>query len=91
MTVTDTIKRRKLQLFGHICRIDNKRSAKQNACWEDQQDDISDWCSCNLPDAVHLTRDKWNEMISKVTRLMRAMSYEERRRRRPQCDFFVNL
>jgi len=65
--VIDIVKRRKLQLFEHICRMDNNRLVKQIMLGmansirlqgrpaRQWSDDISDWCSCNLPDAVHLT------------------------------------
>jgi len=79
-SVVSIIARRKLQLFGHICRMDDDRLVKTVMLgmvdgdrtrgrpprrWID---DIIDWCGCTLPAAVHLTvnRTQWNEKIDDV-------------------------
>ena len=79
-SVVSIIARRKLQLFGHICRMDDDRLVKTVMLgmvdgdrtrgrpprrWID---DITDWCGCTLPAAVHLTvnRTQWNEKIDDV-------------------------
>jgi len=76
-SVVSNIARRKLQLFGHICRMDDDTLVKAVLVgmvdgdrtrgrpprrWVD---DITDWCGCMLPDAVHLTvnRIEWNKKI----------------------------
>jgi len=51
-----------------------------------RSDDISDCCSCNLPDVVHLTSNKWTEMISKVTGLNGWVKKKKRRR-----SYFISL
>ena len=68
-TVVDIIKQRKLQLFGHICRMPDKRliktimlgmvdadrhKARPPRRWVD---DIVDWCGRPLPEMVWLTAD----------------------------------
>ena len=69
----DVIKHRKLQLFGHICRMQNHRLVKlvtlgmtdgnrpRGRPTRRWSDDIADWCGCTLPEAVHMAndRDKW--------------------------------
>jgi len=73
--VVTNIARRKLQLFRHICRIDDDRLVKtvmlgmvdgdRTRGWPRRRwvDDIIDWCGCMLPAAVHLTanRIEWNK------------------------------
>jgi len=76
-SVVSIITRRKLQLFGHICGMDDDRLVKTVMLgmvdgdrtrgqpprrWID---DIIDWCGCTLSAAVHLTvnRTQWNEKI----------------------------
>ena len=72
-TIMDVIKHRKLQLFGHICRMRNHRLVKlvtlgmtdgnrpRGRPTRRWSDDIADWCGCTLPEAVHMAndRDKW--------------------------------
>ena len=79
-TVVDTVKRRKLQLFGHICRMPDDRLPKTVMLgmvngsrprgrpprrWSD---DIADWCGCDLPETVRLTQNRrqWCELIEKT-------------------------
>jgi len=79
-SVVSSIARRKLQLFGHICRMDDDRLVKTVTLgmvdgdrtrgrpprrWVD---DIIDWYGCAFPDAVHLTvnRIEWKEKIDDV-------------------------
>ena len=72
-TIMDVIKHRKLQLFGHICRMRNHRVVKlvtlgmtggnrpRGRPTRRWSDDIADWCGCTVPEAVHMAndRDKW--------------------------------
>lgn len=79
-TVIDAIKKRKLRLFGHICRMDDKRLIKHmvfakvdgkprrgRPCRE-WLDDIKEWCECSGQELFHLAQDRWawRSMIQKV-------------------------
>ena len=76
-TIVDTIKKRKLSLFGHICRMDDKRLikhiifAKMNGksrrgrpCRE-WMDDITEWCQRSAQELFHLAQDRqvWKNLI----------------------------
>lgn len=76
-TITDIIKKRKLRLFGHICRMDNSRLLKHmvlsrmygkgrrgRPCKE-WLDDITEWCGYKCQDLVHLaqSRDRWKNIV----------------------------
>jgi len=83
ITLADVTKRRKLQLFGHICRLRDKRQLKtvmlgmtdgnrphgRPARW--WSDDISDCCNCNLTEAIRLAIDKrmWQTKVNAITGL----------------------
>ena len=69
-TIVDTIKKRKLRLFGNICRMNDKRLIKRTIftkidgklrkdrpCrkWLDA---IKDWCGRSGQDLLHLARDR---------------------------------
>jgi len=77
-TVVDTIRMRKLQLFGHICRMLDNRLLKtllfgmveSERCpgrparrWID---DILKWCGKDLRDAASTTEDrtKWRQFVT---------------------------
>jgi hypothetical protein len=79
-TIIDVIKKRKLRLFGHICRMDNSRllkhvvfsringkSRRGRPCRE-WLDDITDWCGYSFQDLVHLaqSRYQWKNLIQTV-------------------------
>ena len=68
-TIIDTIKKRKLRLFGHICRMNDNRLIKHTIlakidgkprkgrpCRE-WLDDIKDWCERSGQDLLHLAQD----------------------------------
>jgi hypothetical protein len=76
-TIIDTIKKRKLGLFGHISRMDDNRLikhavfAKMNGksrrgrpCRE-WMDDITEWCQRSGQDVFHLAQDRraWKNLI----------------------------
>jgi hypothetical protein len=76
-TIVDTIKKRKLGLFGHICRMDDKRMIKHilfsrmdgksrrgRPCRE-WLDDIIEWGGRNGQDLFHLAQDRqaWKNLI----------------------------
>jgi hypothetical protein len=79
-TITDMIKKRKLGLFGHICRMDANRlikhtvSAKTNGKFQrgcpcrEWLDDITEWCQRSGQDLFHLAQDRqiWKNLISNV-------------------------
>ena len=82
-TIIDNIKRRKLRLFGHICRMNDNRLIKHTVfaringkprrgrpCRE-WMDDIIEWCGYSGQDLFHLTQDrrKWKEIIRTVVGL----------------------
>jgi hypothetical protein len=71
------IKKRKLQLFGHICRMDDSGLVKQvvfsrmdgksrvDRPSREWLDDIIDWCNCNVQDLFHLAQNRkgWKDLI----------------------------
>ena len=76
-TILDTIKKRKLGLFGHICRMEDKRlikhilfsrmdgkSRRGRPCRE-WLDDIMEWGGRNVQDLFHLAQDRqaWKNLI----------------------------
>ena len=76
-TIVDTIKKRKLGLFGHICRMEDNRlikhilfsrmdgkSRRGRPCRE-WLDDIIEWGGHNVQDLVHLAQDRraWKNLI----------------------------
>ena len=82
-TIIDAIKKRKLELFGHICRMrddrlirtvmmgmvtGNRRRGRPPKRWID---DIVNWCSCSLADAIRCAEDRkqWRDKIYHVTGL----------------------
>ena len=79
-TIIDTIKKRKLRLFGHICRMSDNRLVKHvmfgiidgkprrgRPCRE-WLDDIKDWCGRSGQDLCHLAQDRriWKKLIRTV-------------------------
>jgi hypothetical protein len=69
-TIIDIIKKRKLRLFGHICRMDDNRLIKQTVfakmngkpqrgrpCRE-WLDDITEWCERSVHDLFHQVLDR---------------------------------
>jgi len=78
-SVVSNIARRKLQLFRHVCRMDDDRLVKTVMLSMVDRDrtrgrpprrwvDIIDWCGCAFPTTFHLTvnRIQWNEKIDDV-------------------------
>ena len=82
-SIIDVIKKRKLELFGHICRMrddrlirtvmmgmvtGNRRRGRPPKRWID---DIVNWCSCSLADAIRRAEDRkqWRDKIYHVTGL----------------------
>ena len=76
-TIIDTIRKRKLGLFGHICRMDDNRlikhvvfsrmdgkSRRGRPCRE-WMDDITEWCQRSGQDLFHLAQDRraWKNLI----------------------------
>ncbi len=69
-TIIDTIKKRKLRLFGHICRMDNNRLIKHTVFakmngksrrgrpWREWLDDITEWCQRSGQDLFHIAQDR---------------------------------
>ena len=81
ITIVDIIKKRKLQLFGHISRMDDSRVVKQvvfsrmagksriGRSSREWLDDITDWCNCNIQDLFHLAQNRkdWkNPILSSI-------------------------
>lgn len=79
-TIIDIVKKRKLRLFGHICRMDNSRllknvvfsringkSRRGRPCRE-WLDDITEWCGYSCQHLVHLaqSRCQWKKLIREV-------------------------
>ena len=77
-TIMDTIRKRKLGLFGHICRMDDNRLVKHvllskmdgkgrrgRPCRE-WLDDITEWCQRSGQDLFHLAQNRraWKNLIS---------------------------
>jgi hypothetical protein len=82
-TVVDTVRRRKIELFGHICRMNDERMLKTVVTgmvdgsrgkgrparrWID---DITKWCNCTIPEAVKRAGDRrvWRSTIKLSTGL----------------------
>lgn len=76
-TLIDIIKKRKLRLFGHICRMDNsrlikhtifakidKKSRRGRPCKE-LLDDIIEWSGHSGQDLFHLAQDRglWKKLV----------------------------
>jgi len=76
-TIIDIIKKRKLRLFGHICRMEDTRlikhiifskmegkSRRGRPCRE-WLDDITEWCQRSGQDLFHLAQDRqaWKNLI----------------------------
>jgi Reverse transcriptase (RNA-dependent DNA polymerase)/Endonuclease-reverse transcriptase/Domain of unknown function (DUF6451) len=76
-TIIDIIKKRKLRLFGHICRMDDTRiikhvifskmegkSRRGRPCRE-WLDDITEWCQRSGQELYHLAQDRqaWKNLI----------------------------
>jgi len=91
----DTIKKRKLQLFGHICRMSDTRLVKiimsgmtdgtrslgrPPRRWSD---DIEKWCNCALPEAVRLPEEKqmYQRTIHAITGLNSSCALQALRKR----------
>ena len=79
-TIIDTIKKRKLRQFGHICTMHDNRLKKHTIfaktdgkpprgrpCRE-WMDDIKDWCGRSGQDLLHLAQDRrmWKKLIRTV-------------------------
>ena len=68
-TIVDIIKKRKLRLFGHICRMDDARIIKHAICSKmegksrrgcpcrEWLDDIIEWCQRSGQELYHLAQD----------------------------------
>ena len=79
-TIIDTIKKRKLRLFGHICRMNDNELIKhtifakidgkpRRGCpCREWLGDIKDWCGRSGQDLLHLAQDRrmWKKLISTV-------------------------
>ena len=82
-TVVDTVRKRKMELFGHICRMNGERMLKTVVTgmvdgsrgrgrparrWID---DITKWCNCTIPEAVRKAGDRrtWRSTIELSTGL----------------------
>ena len=76
-TIIDTIRRRKLGLFGHICRMNDNRLVKHTVLSQmegksrrgrpcrEWLDDITEWCQRSGQDLFHLAQDRqaWKNLI----------------------------
>lgn len=76
-TIIDIIKKRKLQLFGHICRMSDSRLVKQivfsrmegksriGRPSREWLDDIADWCNHNIQDLYQIAQNRrsWKDLI----------------------------
>ena len=76
-TIIDTIRKRKLGLFGHICRMDDNRLVKHTVLSQmegksrrgrpcrEWLDDIIEWCQRSRQDLLHLAQDRqaWKNLI----------------------------
>ena len=76
-TIVDTIKKRKLGLFGHICRMEDKRlikhvlfskmdeTSRRGRPFREWLDDIIEWGEQNGQDLFHLAQDRraWKNLI----------------------------
>jgi hypothetical protein len=79
-TIVDTIKRRKLGLFGHICRMEDSRLIKhivfgkmngkprQGRPCKEWLDDIVEWCGSSVHDLFHKAqnREVWKKLVRTV-------------------------
>ena len=79
-TTIDTIKKRKLRLFGHICRMNDNRLTKHTIFakidekprkarpYGEYLDDIKNWCGRSGRDLLHLAQDRqvWKKRIRTV-------------------------
>ena len=80
-TIIDKIKQRKLQMFGHICRMPNNRLIKTTLFEKVEGkrkrgrprrrwlDDVKDWCTpLTIDEARQLAedRDEWKEFIQQM-------------------------
>ena len=79
-SVTDMAKQRKLEFFGHICRMPNDRLVKtvMLGMIEGSRprgrpvrrwiDDITDWCNCDIGMAVTLAQDRraWSSKVQAI-------------------------
>ena len=76
-TIVDIIKKRKLRLFGHICRMDDSRlikhmifsnmegKSKRGRPCREWLDDIIEWCQRSGQELFHLAQDRqaWKNLI----------------------------
>lgn len=76
-TIIDTILKRKLGLFGHICRMNDNRlvkhvllskmdgKGKRGRPCKEWLDDITELCQRNVQDLIHLAQDRqaWKNLI----------------------------
>jgi len=76
-TIIETFKRRKLHMFGHICRMDNSRLVKNIMLGTVEgsrprgrparrwSDDIVQWVGRPLPEVVHMAADRnaWHRIV----------------------------
>ena len=76
-TIIDTIRRRKLGLFGHICRMNDNRLVKHTVLSQmegksrrgrpcrEWLDDITEWCQRSGQALFHLAQDRqaWKNLI----------------------------
>ena len=63
MVRNEDIRKRKLGLFGHICRMGGKfRRGRPCREW---LDDITEWCQCSGQELFHLAQDRraWKSLI----------------------------
>ena len=89
-TIVNVVKQKKLQLFGHICWMNDQRLVKimilgmvkgdrpRGRPARRWSDDITDWCGCSLPEAVQLESDREVERSRWPQRPTGTMSSEER-------------
>ena len=74
---------RKLNLFGHVCRMNDERLVKHvmlgmvdgtrsrgrpRRCW---MDDVREWCGCGVAEAVRMATDRrlWNIQVERIVGL----------------------
>ena len=79
-TIIDIIKRKKLRLFGHICRMDDSRLIKHTVFarmngkprrgrpHREWLDDITEWCKSSGQALFHVAQDRqrWKKLIREV-------------------------
>ena len=82
-TIIDTIKKRKLRLFGHICRMNDNRlimytifakidgKPRRGRPCREWLDDTKDWCGRSGQDLLHRSQDRrmWKKLIRSVVDL----------------------